>query len=105
MNAQDLKNSILQLAIQGKLVEQRKEEGTAKELIKQIEAEKLIAEKLTRLENIKIQGKFDYSTIKSISTEGRQKLTSHNPETIGQASRITGISPSDINVLLILLGR
>ena len=70
-----------------------------------IEREKIIAEKLQRLENIKIKDKFDYSTILSLSTEARQKLTKINPETIGQASRISGISPSDINILLVLLGR
>jgi tRNA uridine 5-carboxymethylaminomethyl modification enzyme len=70
-----------------------------------IEREKGIAEKLKRLENIKIKDKFDYDTIKSLSTEARQKLKRINPETIGQASRISGIAPSDINILLILLGR
>ncbi|MBO4805452.1 MAG: tRNA uridine-5-carboxymethylaminomethyl(34) synthesis enzyme MnmG [Paludibacteraceae bacterium] len=70
-----------------------------------IERETMIAEKLHRLENIKIQGKFDYSTLHSISTEARQKLERINPETIGQASRIPGISPSDINILLVLMGR
>jgi tRNA uridine 5-carboxymethylaminomethyl modification enzyme len=70
-----------------------------------IEREKLIAEKLLRLENIKIKNKFDYSVINSLSTEARQKLSKINPETIGQASRIPGISPSDINILLVLLGR
>ena len=70
-----------------------------------IERETLIANKLHRLENIKIKGKFDYSTLHSLSTEARQKLERINPETIGQASRIPGISPSDINILLILLGR
>ncbi len=70
-----------------------------------IEREKIIAEKLQRLENIKIKDKFDYSTILSLSTEARQKLSKINPETIGQASRISGISPSDINILLVLLGR
>lgn len=70
-----------------------------------IERETLIANKLHRLENIKIKGKFNYSTIQSLSTEARQKLERINPETIGQASRIPGISPSDINILLILLGR
>jgi tRNA uridine 5-carboxymethylaminomethyl modification enzyme len=64
-----------------------------------------IAEKLTRLENIKIENKFDYSSILSLSTEARQKLARINPKTIGQAHRIPGISPNDINVLLILLGR
>jgi tRNA uridine 5-carboxymethylaminomethyl modification enzyme len=65
----------------------------------------LIANKLQRLENIKIKGKFDYSTLQSLSTEARQKLEKIDPETIGQASRIPGISPSDINILLILMGR
>lgn len=70
-----------------------------------IERERLMADKLKRLENIKIKGKFDYKSIHTISTEGRQKLEKINPETIGQASRISGVSPSDINVLLVLLGR
>lgn len=70
-----------------------------------IEREMMIAEKLHRLENIKIQGKFDYASIHSISTEARQKLERINPETIGQASRIPGISPSDINILLVMMGR
>ncbi len=67
--------------------------------------EKSIAEKLHRLENIRIKGKFDYDSIKSLSTEARQKLQKIDPETIGQASRISGIAPSDINILLVLLGR
>jgi tRNA uridine 5-carboxymethylaminomethyl modification enzyme len=70
-----------------------------------IEREELIAEKMKRLEHIKIKGHFDYNTIAAISTEGRQKLTKIDPETLAQASRIPGVSPSDINVLLILLGR
>lgn len=67
--------------------------------------EKLIAEKLTRLENIQISGKIDYDTVNSLSTEARQKLKKINPDTIGQASRIPGISPSDVNILLVMLGR
>ncbi len=63
------------------------------------------AEKMHRLENIRIRGRFDYDTLQSISTEGRQKLVKHDPETLAQASRIPGVSPSDINVLLVLLGR
>ena len=70
-----------------------------------IEREKMIAEKLTRLEHIQIKGKFDYNTLQSLSTEARQKLLKIDPETIGQAARIPGISPHDINVLLVLLGR
>ena len=63
------------------------------------------AGKMHRLEDIRIRGRFDYSSLQSISTEGRQKLAKHDPETLGQASRIPGVSPSDINVLLVLLGR
>ena len=63
------------------------------------------AEKMRRLEDIRIRGRFDYNTLQSISTEGRQKLIRHDPETLAQASRIPGVSPSDINVLLVLLGR
>ena len=70
-----------------------------------IEREKLIADKMHRLENIKIKGRFNYSELHEISTEGRQKLKKINPETLAQASRIPGVSPSDINVLLVLLGR
>jgi len=70
-----------------------------------IEREKQIADKLNRLEDIKIENRFNYSEIHSLSTEARQKLEKINPKTIGQASRIPGISPNDINVLLILLGR
>ena len=70
-----------------------------------IEREKLLADKLSRLENLVIAGKFDYMKISSLSYEARQKLTKINPRTIGQASRITGVSPADISVLLILLGR
>lgn len=70
-----------------------------------ISREKIIAQKINRLENIKIRGKFDYHSIQSISTEAKQKLSAINPETIAQASRIPGVSPNDINVLLVLLGR
>ena len=70
-----------------------------------IEREKEIANKLNRLENIVIAGKFDYLSLDSLSTEARQKLNKIQPDTIGQASRISGVSPSDINVLLVLLGR
>jgi tRNA uridine 5-carboxymethylaminomethyl modification enzyme len=70
-----------------------------------IAREKIIAEKINRLENVKIRGKFNYNTIQSLSTEAKQKLTKINPETIAQASRIPGVSPNDINVLLVLLGR
>jgi tRNA uridine 5-carboxymethylaminomethyl modification enzyme len=70
-----------------------------------IDREKSIAEKFHRLEHIYIKGKFDYHSISSLSTEARQKLSKIDPETIGQASRIPGISPSDINILLVLMGR
>ena len=70
-----------------------------------IEREQMIADKISRLENIRIKDKFDYNSIKQISIEARQKLARINPDTIAQASRIPGISPSDINILLILLGR
>lgn len=70
-----------------------------------IKREQMIADKINRLENIKIKGRFDYNTIQSISTEARQKLSKIDPDTIAQASRIPGISPSDINILLVLLGR
>ena len=70
-----------------------------------IERERIIADKMHRLENIKIKGRFKYSELQEISTEGRQKLKKIDPETLAQASRIPGVSPSDINVLLILLGR
>lgn len=70
-----------------------------------IDRERMIAEKIQRLESIRIKGKFDYESLNSLSTEARQKLIKIDPETLAQASRIPGISPSDINVLLVLLGR
>jgi tRNA uridine 5-carboxymethylaminomethyl modification enzyme len=98
----------IEKATQGE--EERKEEilEAAEILIKYqgyIDRERQIAEKLSRLESIKIKGKFDYESIQSLSTEARQKLTKIDPETIAQASRIPGVSPSDINVLLVLSGR
>lgn len=88
----------------------RKEEITeaAEILIKYsgyIERERIIADKMQRLENIKIKGKFDYANLQSLSTEARQKLARIDPDTLAQAGRIPGVSPSDINVLLVLLGR
>ncbi|MDE7378016.1 MAG: tRNA uridine-5-carboxymethylaminomethyl(34) synthesis enzyme MnmG [Paraprevotella sp.] len=88
----------------------RKEEITeaAEVLIKYngyIERERIIAEKMQRLENIRIRGRFNYANMNSLSTEARQKLEKINPETLAQAGRIPGVSPSDINVLLVLLGR
>lgn len=70
-----------------------------------INREKLLAEKLDKFENIEIGGRFNYAELKSISTEARQKLETLDPKTIGQAKRIPGVSPADINVLLVLLGR
>ena len=70
-----------------------------------IEREKLVAEKMHRLENIKIRGHFDYENLNAISTEARQKLMRIQPETLAQASRIPGVSPSDINAMLVLMGR
>ena len=70
-----------------------------------IERERIIADKIQRLENLKIKDRFNYSEINALSTEARQKLERINPETVAQASRIPGISPSDINILLLLLGR
>ena len=70
-----------------------------------IDREKELADKMRRLENLKIFGKFDYLSIKTLSTEARQKLANIQPQTIGQASRIPGVSPADINILLIILGR
>ena len=70
-----------------------------------IERERMVADKMHRLEKIKIKGRFDYDSLQSLSIECRQKLNRINPETLAQASRIPGVSPSDINVLLVLLGR
>ena len=70
-----------------------------------IERETLIADRVARLDNVTLKGKFDYSQIHQISTEARQKLQAIDPDTVGQASRIPGVSPSDINILLVLLGR
>lgn len=70
-----------------------------------IEREEMIAQKLGRLDQVKIKGKFNYEEILALSTEARQKLAKIDPETVGQASRIPGISPSDVNILLLLLGR
>ena len=88
----------------------RKEEITEAAEIKMkykgyIEREKMIADKMHRLEDIKIRGRFKYSEMLQLSTEARQKLEKIDPETLAQASRIPGVSPSDINVMLVLLGR
>lgn len=92
-----------------KITERKEEIIEAAEILIKYEGyigrERIIADKLARLESIKIKGKFDYNSIQSLSTEARQKLVKIDPETIAQASRIPGVSPSDINVLLVLSGR
>ena len=65
----------------------------------------MVAEKMHRLEDIKIKGHFNYAELTQLSTEARQKLAAINPDTLAQASRIPGVSPSDINVMLVLMGR
>jgi tRNA uridine 5-carboxymethylaminomethyl modification enzyme len=70
-----------------------------------VDRERMIADKMHRLEDIRIKGRFDYPNINQLSTEARQKLVKIDPETLAQASRIPGVSPSDINVLLVMLGR
>ena len=72
---------------------------------KSISRERIIADKMQRLEAIRIRGHFNYDAITQLSTEARQKLTAIDPETLAQAGRIPGVSPSDISVLLVLLGR
>ena len=91
-------------------IDERKEEITESADIQikyngYIKRERMMADKITRLEDIRIKDKFNYNQIQSLSTEARQKLTRINPETIAQASRIPGVSPNDISVLLVLLGR
>lgn len=92
-----------------KITERKEEIIEAAEILIKYEGyigrERIIADKLARLESIKIKGKFDYANLQSLSTEARQKLIKIDPETIAQASRIPGVSPSDINVLLVLSGR
>lgn len=110
ISLQALIEALPSLQEQAEKITNRKEE-----IIEQIEIsakyegyiarERLIADKLQRLENIKIRDKFNYDDISSLSTEAKQKLKRINPETIAQASRIPGVSPSDINILLVLLGR
>lgn len=110
INIQEIKEAIPSLK---KTIEQNKQ--TTDETIESVEIaikydgyikrEEMIAEKINRLEHIHIKGKINYDTVKSLSTEAKQKLQTQQPETIGQASRIPGVSPSDINTLLVLLGR
>ena len=110
LNLQNLSEIISDLKAAMDAPNNRKEEIAEAAEIKMkykgyIEREKLIADKMHRLENIKIKGRFKYSELHEISTEGRQKLERIDPETLAQASRIPGVSPSDINVMLVLLGR
>ncbi|MCR4603088.1 MAG: tRNA uridine-5-carboxymethylaminomethyl(34) synthesis enzyme MnmG [Prevotella sp.] len=110
LNFQNLATAIPQLKNLLEQSENRKEEiAEAAEIrIKYkgyIEREKVVAEKMHRLENIRIKGHFNYNELQSLSTEARQKLIAIDPETLAQASRIPGVSPSDINVLLVLMGR
>ena len=110
LNFQNLKAYIPELsAIIDRLPNRKEEIAEAAEIrIKYkgyIERERMVADKMHRLENIRIKGHFDYNSLQSLSTEARQKLTAIEPETLAQASRIPGVSPSDINVLLVLMGR
>ena len=110
LNITDLVEAIPALKQKTDLISSRKEEiiEATEVLLKYegyIEREKLIAEKLQRLEHVALKGRIDYNSILSLSTEARQKLTKIDPDNIGQASRIPGISPSDVNILLVLLGR
>ena len=110
LNLQNLSEIIPDLKAAMEAPDNRKEEIAEAAEIKMkykgyIERERLIADKMHRLENIRIKGRFNYTEILEISTEGRQKLERIDPDTLAQASRIPGVSPSDINVLLILLGR
>lgn len=110
LTMEDVMTAVPQFRAQFDQITNRKEEvlEAIEILIKYagyIEREKIIADKINRLENIRIRGRFDYNTIPSLSTEAKQKLTKIDPETIAQASRIPGVSPSDINILLVMLGR
>ena len=110
LNLQNLSEIIPDLKAAMEAPTNRKEEIAEAAEIKMkykgyIDHERLIADKMHRLENIRIKGRFKYSEIHEISTEGRQKLERIDPETLAQASRIPGVSPSDINVMLVLMGR
>ena len=100
----------LKLFIEENIEQMRREEiiEAAEILMKYggyIERERSVADKMRRLEDVKLEGLIDYENVKSLSTEARQKLMRIRPRTVGQASRIPGISPSDISILLVLLGR
>ena len=110
LTLENLSDFIPALKTKLETIPERKEEITEAAEIRMkysgyIERERELADKMIRLENIKIKGKFDYNSLQSLSTEARQKLTRIDPETMAQASRIPGVSPSDINVLLVLMKR
>ena len=110
LNTEMLKEAIPELKEKINAISRQQNEvvETAEIVIKYrgyIERERQIADKLQRLENIPLKGRLDYNMVNSISTEARQKLIKINPTTIGQAARIPGISPNDVNILLVLLGR
>ncbi|WP_443701907.1 tRNA uridine-5-carboxymethylaminomethyl(34) synthesis enzyme MnmG [Prevotella sp.] len=110
INFQNLSNIVPALKEALDSPQNRKEEITEAAEIKMkykgyIERERMVADKMHRLEDIKIKDRFNYSEMQQLSTEARQKLEKINPETLAQASRISGVSPSDINVMLVLLGR
>ena len=110
LNFKNLQEIIPELKERIQRIDDRREETAeaAEILIKYkgyIEREKLVADKMHRLENIRIKGHFNYEALNGLSTECRQKLKAIDPETLAQASRIPGVSPSDINVLLVLMGR
>ena len=110
INFQNLSNIVPALKEALDSPQNRKEEISEAAEIKMIykgyiERERMVADKMHRLEDIKIKDRFNYSEMQQLSTEARQKLEKINPETLAQASRISGVSPSDINVMLVLLGR
>lgn len=110
INFQNLSNIVPELKEALDSPQNRKEEIAEAAEIKMkykgyIERERMVADKMHRLEDIKIKDRFNYSEMQQLSTEARQKLEKINPETLAQASRISGVSPSDINVMLVLLGR
>lgn len=99
----------LKAAVEALPADRREEIVEAAEILMKydgyIQREKLVADKLHRLENVIIEGRIDYESVNALSTEARQKLSRQQPRTIGQASRIPGVSPSDINILLLMMGR
>ena len=110
LNFQNLQELVPELKERIERITDRKEEIIEAAEIKMkykgyIERERMVAEKTRRLENIRIPASFNFNNIQSLSTEARQKLTAIQPTSLAQVSRIPGVSPSDINVLLVLMGR